>query len=425
MSAPIHSAVESYQKALANLDDSQADVSPEVALKILWTREALHQALGDPSVVSPETQLELMPQIMQLDKKLKQEAYRILAAIDLVEYRASWSGDTDGWWWHLETSGEAHPQDRRDWFFKSGTALSWTVSLGLLAEIAKRFLQGGVGWVGASAVALPGLLTLLQAKSAFTQAGEEGFEKFLTRFKPHWREEARCLSVLLLMGSISSLWLALPAISGWYNRNGLKHYRAGELGSAQEDYQQAISLNPDHVNAHYNLGNLYEDLQEFEKAQKQYLIAVGGDLPEAHNNLGRLYLLKKKYPQAVALLERGLILANSLESDTPPEVRYSLFKNLGWARFEQKRDEEAENSLKAAIGIANRPGIEPYIPNPGSAHCLLAQVWERQERPEALTQWQKCCQLGSRLNADEDTWLYLAHIKLEEGGKSCREPGNG
>ncbi len=192
------------------------------------------------------------------------------------------------------------------------------------------------------------------------------------------------------------------------------------MGTAEENYLRAIALNPDNVYAHYNLGNLYEDLQEFDKARSEYLIAVKGDVPEAYNNLARLFIQTKEYPQAVALLQQGLLQAGKQNSF--PEVKYNLFKNLGWARFQQGRDTEAQQALQAAIGIASNPEVAKYLENRGSAHCLLAQVLERQKKPSAIQQWQQCCQLGSTLNPDEDTWLHLAQKKLQEAGKSCKQP---
>ncbi|MBN3906672.1 MAG: tetratricopeptide repeat protein [Nostoc sp. NMS1] len=125
-----------------------------------------------------------------------------------------------------------------------------------------------------------------------------------------------------------------------------------------------------------------------------------------------MYIQEKKYPQAAALLAQGLVLAEEKKSDL--EIKYSLFKNLGWARLQQGRYEEAQQTLQAAIGIARNPDAKNYIPNPGAAHCLLAQVLEKLKQPTALEQWQQCSQLGSRLNADEDTWLHLAKEKLSK-----------
>jgi tetratricopeptide (TPR) repeat protein len=208
-----------------------------------------------------------------------------------------------------------------------------------------------------------------------------------------------------------SFWFALPSVSKIYNSNGLKNYRKGDLGAAEKDYQRAISLDEDNIEAHFNLGNLYEDWLEFEKAKKQYQVVVADGLPQAYNNLGRLYIQEKKYPQAAVLLVQGLVLAE--EKNSTPEIKYSLFKNLGWARLQQGRYEEAQQTLQAAIGIARNPDAKNYIPNPGPAHCLLAQALEKLKQPTALEQWQQCSQFGSRLNADEDTWLHLAQEKLQ------------
>ncbi|NEN94388.1 MAG: tetratricopeptide repeat protein, partial [Moorea sp. SIO3I7] len=216
-------------------------------------------------------------------------------------------------------------------------------------------------------------------------------------------------------------WLALPLISETYNDQGRKNHDQGELGTAEENYLRAIALNPDNVDAHYNLGNLYEDLQQFDKARTEYLLAVKGDVPEAYNNLARLLIKKKEYPQAVALLNKGLLEAQ--KQDSFPEVKYNLFKNLGWAKFQQGSDldTEAEQALKAATGIASNPDVAKYLSNRGSAYCLLAQVLQRQKNPGAIQQWQQCCQLASTLNPDEDTWLNLAHKNLKKAGQSCKK----
>ncbi|MGB3693499.1 MAG: tetratricopeptide repeat protein, partial [Spirulinaceae cyanobacterium] len=147
--------------------------------------------------------------------------------------------------------------------------------------------------------------------------------------------------------------------------------------------------------------------------------ALGGDIPDAFNNLGRLYIKEKKYPQAVALLSKGLVLAEKQGSVL--EINYSIFKNLGWARLKQGRNTEAKQHLQAAIGIAQRQEAAQYISNPVAANCLLAQVLDEQKEKGAISEWQKCCQLGSRLNADEDEWLYMAQQKLEQAGKKCNK----
>ncbi|NEQ62775.1 MAG: tetratricopeptide repeat protein [Moorea sp. SIO4A1] len=209
-------------------------------------------------------------------------------------------------------------------------------------------------------------------------------------------------------------------LSNLYNDHGKKNHDQGKLSIAEENYKRAIELNPDNFDSHYNLGDLYEDLQQFDKAGEYYRSAVKGNVPEASNNLARLFIKNKEYSEAVTLLYQGLQQAN--QQDSFPEINYNLFKNLGWARFQQGRDPEAEQVLNIAIGIASKPEVAQYLWNRGSAHCLLAQVLERQKKPGAIQQWQQCSKLGSTGNPDEDTWLDLAHKTLSKARQSWEEP---
>jgi hypothetical protein len=113
----------------------------------------------------------------------------------------------------------------------------------------------------------------------------------------------------------------------------------------------------------------------------------------------------EKYAQAAALLVQGIEKVG-IEGDA--QVRYSLFKNLGWVRLEQKRYEEAEGWLKGAIGVAGKE-----VRSSG-AHCLLAQVLEGQKSgKEAIGEWKLCQKMGSVTDSDEDTWLHLAAQKIK------------
>lgn len=408
--------IERYETEIERLKVTDTDIDAEQVLEVLSARDAVQLALKGATFI-PTSRLK---QVLELDAELRKQAVhinKVIKAEQFAQWRESTHPPAEAWWWRLENLTPHHKWDRFDWLWKGLVVAGWTANLSLLINIATRFLSGGAGLLGASAVILPSILALLQASSELTQAGKQGFDKLLTKLNipQHLHEEAKLGSTLLMTIFLLGFWLSLPSISQLYNRQGLSNYLQGKLGAAEQDYLKAISLDADNADAHYNLGNLYEDLQDFEKARKHYQIAVGSDVPDAYNNLARLYIQDKKYSQARALLQNGLVKAQDL-----PEVRYSLFKNLGWVRFEQGRYEEAQLNLQAAIGIANNPDVAKNIRNTGAAHCILAQVLERQKQLAALEQWQKCCEQGSTLNADEDTWLHLARQKLQKARRVCK-----
>jgi tetratricopeptide (TPR) repeat protein len=266
-------------------------------------------------------------------------------------------------------------------------------------------------------VALPSLLGLLQVGTEFTKAGKEGFDRFLgmVRIPQQWREEVKLGLTLAMLGLLCFLWLQLPEFSKAESNRGMKSYQAGKLGDAEQSFQKAIALDGENVDAHYNLGALYDYLEQPDKAKKEYLIAIAGNLPDAYNNLARLYLKEKRYAEAAALLNEGIRKVADREDKqekVDPMVSYSLRKNLGWVRLEQKQYDDAKDLLMEAIGLSKQPEAVKFV-NPSSAHCLLAQVLERQKQG-ATAEWQKCQSLATGTNPDEDAWLYEAQQKLNQ-----------
>jgi tetratricopeptide (TPR) repeat protein len=411
MNSPLNIALDRYEVALRCFLD-KANFDLEQILAVLNARDQLQKALEDEKNI-PNSRLQ---KVIELDNYLRKNTEIITRTINskaadrLQSWRESIKPNAEAWWWNLDAISP-HPWDRWDWLWITLSITGWTANISLLVNIATRFLSGGVGLLGAAAVTLPSILTLLQAGSLFTKTGQEGFNQFLDRKIPkQYHQEVKLASTLMMSGVLVVFWLELPAISNMYNRHGLENYEERNLGSAEQDYLQAISLNADNVEAHYNLASLYEDWQDLEKAKKEYQIALSGDLPQAYNNLARLYIQEKKYPQAGFLLLEGLKLADKKKSYD--EIRYSLLKNLGWVSLEQNRYQEAQYYLQIAIGISEKPEAKDYVYNPAAAHCLLAQVLERQKQT-AITQWQKCAELGSISNPDEYTWLHIANSKIQ------------
>ncbi|NEP27465.1 tetratricopeptide repeat protein, partial [Moorena sp. SIO3I6] len=302
-----------------------------------------------------------------------------------------------------------------DWLWNALTVTSLTASVSLVVDISSRFLTTSLGFIGSFAVISQSALTLLTAGGILTKAGRTGVEEIISRLgipKYLWQEVKLVLSGVLLL-SLIGFRASLPLISGYVNERGLDNYLEGDWSSAQSNYERALSLNPDNAEAHYNLGSLYEDLQELDKARTQYRLAAQGGLDAAYNELGRLYIQDKKYSQAVSLLLKGL----DTVTETDTETKYALLKNLGWARLKKGRYADAETYLREAIEL-DKILQQKFNQTPAAAHCLLAQVMEKKDPENALAEWEICLGYADVRNPDEDTWVGMARERVDSQDKS-------
>lgn len=200
------------------------------------------------------------------------------------------------------------------------------------------------------------------------------------------------------------------------NQLGLEAYQKKELAKAEKLYQGSIWLNglrrgESYGKVQYNLGLLYEDRDRLERARQAYMRAIEKGIIQAYNNLGRLEIIAGDRERAVQLLLAGL---QKVEAELPPlegdAVKLSLHKNMGWARLEQGRYEEAKTHLEEAIRLDD---------SRAAARCLLAQVRESQGQTEAaLWEWELCLSYGfSTQSPEEDRWIGIALEKLASQGE--------
>ena len=80
-----------------------------------------------------------------------------------------------------------------------------------------------------------------------------------------------------------------PSASMTWVIYGLHLQRKGQLREAIEKFEHALELRPNDINAHYNLGLLYFDLKDYEKANRhaQMSYALGAPLPGLRDKLMR------------------------------------------------------------------------------------------------------------------------------------------
>ena len=201
-----------------------------------------------------------------------------------------------------------------------------------------------------------------------------------------------------------------PKLARFFNDRGLESYKVNQLADSKQAYELALSINPKSQPALYNLGWLCEEVQDLECARGKYLQAARLGMPSAYSNLARLYIVEKKnYAAAVHLLLQGLKLAK----DDP--VKYSLLKNLGWARLKQGRYSEGLQHLDAAIKLDSEAPATDRLKAQVASYCLKAQVLEGMKKPkEALPQWKICLKYADSQDFDEDIWIGIARQRLKE-----------
>jgi len=193
-------ALSAYRQALASLSQSSA-MDEAQALAVLTARDLLQSALHQ----SPHPGPHRLVEIHKLDQQLREQGPALVKALDFSDYRKSFPRPVESWWWFLDQRLAVAKPHPTDWLFKGATTLAWAVSIGLLVTISGRFLLGGAGVAGLSAIALSNLLTLLKARSDLTEAGNEGAQWLFDRFRlsPSWRLRTR-------FGSAVANW-AIPA----------------------------------------------------------------------------------------------------------------------------------------------------------------------------------------------------------------------
>ncbi|UCD82315.1 MAG: tetratricopeptide repeat protein [Desulfobacterales bacterium] len=135
-----------------------------------------------------------------------------------------------------------------------------------------------------------------------------------------------------------------PADARAYFQKGDQMARSGHYAEAIANYQKALQLKPDFVEACFKLAGAYQDLKNYEEAIVYYLQAVRlkPDFFEACYNAGLAYQALGKSEEAIAWYERTLHLK--------PDVA-EAFNNLGQVLRETGKSDRAQVCFLEAIRL--------------------------------------------------------------------------
>jgi Tfp pilus assembly protein PilF len=419
-----------YQKELDRLPLNQTTNYESHLRRILIVRDDIARLLETGSHANEAT----FGRIVELDKRLKGNARTIVGILGedtLINLREATQKPVTAWWWFLDKRAaediarDNEVEQKRNALWVILTALCVTISLSLIAEILKRFFSGGRDWLGVVSTIIQAPLLLIHAvlgllaMGTLTDPGRQWIEKLLTQIGLFTKYGAikRLIIAAVVLILVVGFRLSLPSIARSYVRRGTRYIVQNNQSRAMDDYQRAISLDPDDARAHYGLGTVYETMHNYDEAINEYRSAVTLDnkLLEAHNNLARLYIWRGKDKD----FENALQILNDAINLSPQEqdIRYVLFKNRGWANYEFKHYPQAEDDLRQAIQIdQNRPGRKDDSNDRAAPHCLLGYVLEAQNKEGAKEEWEDCLSYSAGEEDLKADWVITAKSRLRDAG---------
>jgi Tfp pilus assembly protein PilF len=300
------------------------------------------------------------------------------------------------------------------------TALFVIIALAVWINFALSVSSPGFDMLSVFEVGMPLLIG-----TTFTRFGRNLVEQLvegLFGWLPFFSHHSMPMYKLVGAGGLFalSLWLCFSAIPQWatqhYYEEGMDAL-ARNSAQAEQHFRRVLSFDPDHPQAHYELGGVLERLFRYDEAIDAYQRAIQIDehFFDAYNNLARLYLLTEgDYTRALAILERGRL---SLPYPTGRDWRrYTFYKNRAWAYFGLGLLKSAERDLNAALS---------FYDIGANAYCLRAQVYRRQGRPEedVHNQWKQCLDNNGESYENQDSppgnnveehWLGMAGEQTEQ-----------
>ncbi|MCK4823030.1 tetratricopeptide repeat protein, partial [bacterium] len=121
---------------------------------------------------------------------------------------------------------------------------------------------------------------------------------------------------------------------------GNVYEKLNELDKALKPYAQAVNLDPDNFMTHYNVGVIYYYMGKYRVAEKEFMetIRLKPSYAKAYNNLGSIYLQEKRYD----LAEKALLKVLKLNP-----LNENAYSNIILTLLNQNRYRDAERYLKA------------------------------------------------------------------------------
>jgi Tfp pilus assembly protein PilF len=329
---------------------------------------------------------DFIARICELDRQLRKNQQRITLGSkeDREAFRNTIMPPEQNWWWYPETSQNP--------LWTLAAAFLLTMSATMLTDLARRVFSSDPDEIGILAIAVQATLTIA-AGSTFTESGRKWMASLLNRlgvrfsFQPAYKLAA----TVCLCSVTAAVWMSLPStLALRYNDEGTRLF-SRDPARAKRLYERAISLSPQMPSPHYNLGGWYEDSYQYDRAITEYQIAARLAYPnsiKAYNNLSRVVILQGNPLEALRIADEGLRLLGRQEARDEAHAALdqnktsaALYKNRAWAELELGFLPQAESDVAQSLTL---------LPNSAATICVLAKVYEKEQRAaEAYRTWKQ------------------------------------
>jgi len=182
---------------------------------------------------------------------------------------------------------------------------------------------------------------------------------------------------------------------------GRLHESEQQFALAVEQYQKAIELKPDFVEAYNRLGNLLVRLNRYEEAEKAYTRAIEIAPKQAHlyNNLGFCYSLQRRWDEAEKMFTQAVTL-------NPTFARAHV--NLAMVLAQQERFDEAFNHFEEVLSLED-------------AYYNMGLMYRAKSRMvDAARAFQAALDVNPKLTAAQKQLEQLPTSAVEEARRQAR-----
>jgi tetratricopeptide (TPR) repeat protein len=127
-------------------------------------------------------------------------------------------------------------------------------------------------------------------------------------------------------------------IADAYCNLGIIESKQGRTAKAFGSFTKSLEHNPRHFEAHYNLGNLYFDVNDLKLAQVHYEMAaeIAPSFPNLYFNLALVLSINNELAAAISALIRYRELASTEDGQKAAELLENLTRTLAASKTSRK-----------------------------------------------------------------------------------------